>query len=267
VRDLRHAGRTPAVGPESGELAVVGSEPFAFPRFRSAFSLCRNNMKALRGWFGEKKTTLRMWLTLDSKKYQRFHNLIIPASNGTSQIDHLLISLYGLFIVETKNIKGWIFGSENQAKWTQSLYGKKYSFQNPLRQTFRQKKILTEYLNLEEYYVQTVVFFVGDCEFKTEMPKNVLNSGLGRYIKQFNVPILSADQVKQIIEKLEQHNANTTLRTKDHIRSLKERRSSDKVCPKCGENLVERTAKKGPRAGSKFLGCENFPKCRFTKNA
>ena len=81
-------------------------------------------MKALIGWFGEKKTTFHMWLSLDSNVYRRFHDVIIPSKNGTTQIDHLLVSPYGLFIVETKNRKGWIFGSENQPKWTQTLYGK-----------------------------------------------------------------------------------------------------------------------------------------------
>jgi len=89
-------------------------------------------MNRIQGWFGEKKATFYMWLSLNSKVYQRFHDIIIPAKNGTTQIDHLLVSPYGLFIVETKNKKGWIFGSEDQQKWTQSLYGNNYSFQNPL---------------------------------------------------------------------------------------------------------------------------------------
>ena len=61
--------------------------------------------------------------------------------------------------------------------------------------------------------------------------------------------------------------SESTLTNRDHIKSLRERHSSTTVCPKCGSNLVERTARNGPNAGSKFLGCENYPKCRFTKNA
>jgi restriction system protein len=223
-------------------------------------------MRLLRGWFGEKKTTFNMWLSLDGDIYRRFHNVIIPAKNGTTQIDHLLVSPHGLFIVETKNIKGWIFGSENQPKWTQSLYRKKYSFQNPLRQTFRQKKILSEYLDLDESIIQTVVYFVGDCKFKTQLPANVLNSGLGRYIKHFRNRILSPEAVDRVITALEQHVSESTLTTRDHVRSLRERHASSTICPKCGSALVERTAKKGPNAGTKFLGCESYPRCRFTKN-
>ena len=224
-------------------------------------------MKLLRGWIGEKKTTFNMWLSLDGEIYRRFHDVIILAKNGTTQIDHLLVSPYGLFIVETKNIKGWIFGSENQPKWTQSLYRKKYSFQNPLRQTFRQKRILSEYLKLDESIIYTVVYFVGDCQFKTRLPANVINSGLGRHIKQFHDRILSPEDVDRVIRALERHVSESSLTTRDHVRSLRERHASNTVCPRCGSNLVERTAKKGPNAGSKFLGCESYPRCRYTKNA
>jgi restriction system protein len=37
------------------------------------------------------------------------------------------------------------------------------------------------------------------------------------------------------------------------------------VCPKCGGEMVLRTAQKGPNPGQKFWGCSNYPKCRFTK--
>lgn len=223
-------------------------------------------MKKIRGWFGEKKTSFYMWLSLNAKVYRRFHDFIIPAKNGTTQIDHLIVSPYGLFIVETKNRKGWIFGSERQQKWTQSLYGENYSFQNPLRQTFRQKKILSEFLGLNESIIRTVIYFVSDCKFKTQLPPNVIKSRLGKYIKQFDTTVLSSEEVHQIAGVLEQHMTESSLTTRDHVRSLRKRHSSTTVCPKCSSKLVERTAKKGPTAGLKFLGCENYPKCGFTRS-
>ena len=56
-----------------------------------------------KGWIGEQKTELSLWFSLDKKLYRRFHDVIIPSSNGTTQIDHILVSPFGLFIVETKN--------------------------------------------------------------------------------------------------------------------------------------------------------------------
>jgi restriction system protein len=223
-------------------------------------------MSLLRGWFGEKMTTFNMWLSLNREVYRKFHNIILPSKNGTTQIDHLLVSQFGLFIVETKNKKGWIFGSEDQSEWTQTIFKEKYSFQNPLRQTFRQKKVLSEFLELNESLIHTVVYFVGDCTFKTPLPHNVINTGLGRYIRKFQNHILSLQDVKHIIKILEEHISNSTLNKSDHIRSLHQRHTSNTICPKCGSKLVEKIAKKGPMEGSRFLGCSNYPTCRFTKS-
>lgn len=219
-----------------------------------------------RGWLGEKKTTFHMWLSLDSHNYKRFHNLILPSRNGTTQIDHLIVSQYGVFIVETKNRKGWIYGSAKQPRWTQTMYRNKYSFQNPLRQTYRQKKVLAEFLSLDEQLIHPIVYFVGDCSLKTSLPSNVMNSGLGRYIRQFKNPVLSPSDTHRIIGELQSYLSQSTLTYRDHRRSLRKRHESTTVCPKCGGDLVERIARKGPNAGKKFLGCAKFPYCRFTKN-
>ncbi len=88
-------------------------------------------MNTLKGWFEERIAALSLWLFLDRRIYRRFHDVIIPSPNGTTQIDHLLISPFGLFLIETKNFKGWIFGSEDQANWTQSIFGKKRRFEIP----------------------------------------------------------------------------------------------------------------------------------------
>lgn len=223
-------------------------------------------MNRFRGWIGEKKTVFYLWLSLRKKSYYKVHNIILPLENGTTQIDHLIISIYGLFIVETKNKKGWIFGSKEQASWTQSIYGWNYTFQNPLRQTFRQRQILSTFLGVHESKIQTVVYFTGNCIFKTAMPDNVINSGLGKYIKRFQNQIFPLDEVNQIISAVQKHLQESSLSSKDHLRSLRKRHSSTTNCPKCGSKLIERTAKQGPYAGRKFLGCEKFPKCRFTKN-
>ncbi|MCW9705787.1 nuclease-related domain-containing protein [Fodinibius salsisoli] len=223
-------------------------------------------MKRIRGWLGEKKTTFYLWLSLNSKVYRRFHDVIIPSGNGTTQIDHLLVSPYGLFIIETKNKKGWIFGSKGQKSWTQSHYGNNYSFQNPIRQSFRQKKIVSEFLGINESNIHTVIYFVGDCKFKTQLPDNVIKSRLGKYIKQFKDHVFSPEEIDRVVGEMDYYVSESSLTTKKHILSLRERHNSTTVCPQCGSKLVERIAKKGPNAGTKFLGCKNFPKCRFTRN-
>ena len=214
-----------------------------------------------KGWIGEQKTEFNLWFSLDKKLYRRFHDVIIPSSNGTTQVDHILVSPFGLFIVETKNKTGWIFGSETQSKWTQVVYKNKYSFQNPLRQTYRHKKVLSKFLDVDESNIETIVYFNGDSEFKTELPSNVLSHGLGSYIKQFNDIVLSDTEIQRICGLL--IDTEGKISKQEHLQSLHERHTSDTVCPKCGSDLVERTVKE---TGSKFLGCSGYPKCRFSKD-
>ena len=70
-----------------------------------------------KGWFGEKLTTFGLWLGLDDNIYRRIHDIILPSKNGTTQVDHVLISAFGIFVIETKNMKGWIFGGQNDSTW------------------------------------------------------------------------------------------------------------------------------------------------------
>ena len=219
-----------------------------------------------KGWFGEKKTELKLSLALDSDIYTIYHDIVIPSINGTTQIDHVIISPFGLFVVETKNLKGWIYGTDTQSTWTQVVYKSKYKFQNPLRQSYRHKKVLSNHLRIKENNVHQIVSFVGDCQFKTDMPPNVIKSGLGAYIKEFNKIVFSDVEVNEMQNILSRLKSEVSVSTEKHVQSLHNRHSSTTRCPNCGSNLVERTVKKGPNVGSHFLGCEDYPKCRFSKD-
>lgn len=219
-----------------------------------------------KGWIGEKRAAINLWFSLSSKTYKRFHNLIIPSSNGTAQIDHLIISPFGLFVIETKNKKGWIFGSEDGAKWTQVIYSRKYKFQNPLRQAFRQKKVLAEFLGVDDSRIKTIIYFNGNCSFRTRMPRNVRTYGLGRYIKTYKELLFNEAELQLLYFKLKSFQKTSTLKKRDHLRSLRQRHRSKETCPRCGSALVVRMVKSGPRAGTEFYGCKSYPKCRYSRN-
>ena len=103
----------------------------------------------LEGWFGEKLTTFGMWLHLDKNIFRRVDDIILLSKNGTTQIDHVLISAFGIFVIETKNLQRAIFGNEKDSTWCQSIFGHKNRFQNPLRQNFRHIECLAEFLKLK----------------------------------------------------------------------------------------------------------------------
>jgi hypothetical protein len=97
------------------------------------------------------------------------------------------------------------------------------------------------------------------------MPPNVINTGLCSYIERYQDHELLPDEISRILKKLNELVSNPLLTAENHLKSLYERHNSIKKCPQCGFKLVERIAKNGNEIGSKFLGCENYPECRFTK--
>lgn len=227
---------------------------------------------AIKGAVGEAAGAMAAKVFLDPKIYHSLNNVTLNTDNGTTQIDHVIVSRFGIFVIEAKNYAGWIFGSADQAEWTQSLPGgKKFKFQNPLRQNYRHVKALSEFLGLPDDKFHSVVMFWGECEFKTEMPANVMSQNYSGYIKGKTAVLFSDDEVTQMVEALQSGRMPTGLikglqTKKAHLESLNERHGSTTCCPKCGSDLVERVAKSGPKAGNRFLACTAFPKCRYTRD-
>ncbi len=124
------------------------------------------NSAKVKGVLGETGAYLGMLANLDSKKYKIFNNIKIVDQRGKTQIDHVVISKYGIFVIEVKNYQGWIFGNEKEKYWTQNIYGKKTRFYNPLWQNFRHIKALSEYLGLESKYFYNIVFLSGKPHLK-----------------------------------------------------------------------------------------------------
>lgn len=221
---------------------------------------------AVKGYVGELVVRLLAHFMLDKTTYHRLHNITVPTPDGTTQIDHVFVSPYGIFVLETKNMTGWIFGGKDQAQWTQKIYKQTFKFQNPLRQNYKHTKALEAALQVPAETIHSVVTFVGGSVFKTEMPSNVTRgAGFISYITSFRAPVFTAQQVDALVLRLKSERLAPTLAThREHVQHLKQRSdpSAARLCPKCGSPLVLRTVKNGERAGKRFWGCSTFPKCR-----
>ncbi|MBK1874962.1 NERD domain-containing protein [Marinobacter sp. 1-3A] len=156
-----------------------------------------------KGKFGEFLVNLSARWFLDNSRYHLIKNVTLPTEDGTTQIDHVLVSEFGVFVVETKNMKGWIFGSPHQRSWTQKIFRSNHKFQNPLHQNYKHVKTLQALLGLGDHQVHSLVVFVGNSTFKTPMPENV-TQGLGyvRYIKSKTDRVLTQEEVAQAREKV-----------------------------------------------------------------
>lgn len=222
--------------------------------------------RLFKGWFGEQLVRSLAHFQLDRQVYRRLHDVTLITPDGTTQIDHVFVSPFGIFVLETKNMSGWIFGGEKQAQWTQQIYKKRFQFQNPAHQNYKHLKALQAVLGIGPEYVHSVIVFVGPSTFKTRMPANVIRGrGWVRYIKSFQQTAFSEAQVTAMLDTLQAGRLAPTLATRrEHVQRLKQRNdpSASRQCPRCGSALVVRTFKSGPRVGQQFWGCSTFPKCR-----
>ena len=132
-----------------------------------------------------------------SPNYHLLNHITLKHGSSTTQIDHILVSRYGVFVIETKNYKGWIFANAKQATWTQVLYRVKFKFQNPIHQNHLHVVALRALLDyLPQDSIKSVVVFSGDAEFKTEMPNGVFKlSEMIDYMKGCTEELLSENRV------------------------------------------------------------------------
>ncbi|KAA0915307.1 nuclease-related domain-containing protein [Psychrobacter sp. ANT_WB68] len=186
-------------------------------------------MSTFKGILGETVINVAMWLKLEKDVYHRLNNITLPLANGGStQIDHIIVSVYGIFVIETKNYKGWIFGNEKQRQWTQVIMGRKYKFQNPLHQNYLHIKTLADLLELELSYFHPMIAFIGECELKTrdELPEHVLTSGMTSYVKKKQETLLTDEEVITIVEQIESNRFIKSWRTnRAHKAYLKDKHS------------------------------------------
>ena len=223
-------------------------------------------MPSIKGRLGENKVS--NILKRLSDEYFVINDLLLKTSRGTTQIDHVVISKYGIFVIETKNYTGWIYGGENAENWTKNVYGNKYSFRNPLKQNYAHIKALMEILGDSSSTVFIpIVAFSNQADIKVQCSKEVINFyELLRTISCYQQERLTDTEVQQYVHKLSNLTEYTREEKKEHISNIQNEISkkneslNNGICPSCGNKLVPRQGKYG-----NFLGCSNYPNCRFTK--
>lgn len=220
-------------------------------------------------------------------------NVYVPKENGeTTEIDVLMIDKSGIFVFESKNYSGWIFGSEKQTNWTQTLPVKgqkaKNKFFNPVIQNNGHIKHLRSVAG-EEIPMFSVVVFSDNCELKKVQVESVpvvcrrdvvaavekIKGSAEEYTFEngmesvYNMlyPMTQVDaSVKEAhIEAIKNnHSAVETAPAMEESTTAPDEKES-MICPKCGRALVARMAKKGANAGNEFYGCSGYPHCRYVK--
>ena len=140
--------------------------------------------------------------------YKRFlFNVYLPKENGeTTEIDVILLHETGIYVFESKNYSGWIFGTETQQYWIQTLpVGKsksqKTKFFNPIIQNKVHLKWLRQFLGDESrlpFY--SYIVFSDRCTLK----EIILTSGNHFVINRYNIFAAIRDNAMRVGKQLEQ---------------------------------------------------------------
>lgn len=231
----------------------------------------RRNSARLKGSAGEIRVARRL-ARLDPTEYRVLNRLLIVNGDMSSQIDHVVVSRFGIFVIETKNYKGWICGAETSEYWTQYTSRRVVEFRNPIKQNRSHicvlQKVLPEY-GTDIY--RPIVVFAGRAELYkvfSSLPV-VYCRNLLRTIRGYEgAACLSARQVESIVQKLTGINRQDRTAKKEHVcrvrSQMEERRRMEQagICPWCGAPVI---LKQGPYGW--FYGCSNYPACRYRRHS
>ena len=210
----------------------------------------------------------RILARLDSE-YSVYNNVLIKAGDNSCQIDHLVVSRYGIFVIETKDYRGAIYGGINGDYWTQYLRSKPYSFYNPIKQNAAHVNALLHQIPHcgPSKYIPIVVFAPhGDLRLKIDGGAEVVYTySLTKTILLHSEQLLTVEEVEEYKKNLEarlltsKEDLDAHLQYVSNLVETKRSMEHSGVCPRCGGSLVLRQGKNGL-----FYGCSNYPKCRYT---
>ena len=216
-----------------------------------------------KGQFGEYATEFALTNHNIDGQFIVLKNLYLPLQQRTTEIDLLMIHEKGLFVFESKNYSGWIFGDAEQLKWTQSLQnGDKNLFYNPIRQNRTHIKALASYLGKPVSAFTSYIVFSERCSLK-KVPLDTAEVVIVRrpnMLKKLRVmlkqspTVYSNEEIQTMAAKLRELTNRTAAEKQQHNDDINTK------CPFCGSELVMRNGKYG-----QFWGCSTYPKCRFTR--
>lgn len=175
---------------------------------------------------GEALLTLHAQKHFRAPDYHLLNHVTLPFEGGTTQVDHILVSRFGVFVIETKDYKGWIFANAKSASWTQVLFNGKFEFQNPVFQNLLHVRAVRELLDfLPADAVKSIVVFTGDAEFRTEVPDGVFGlPGFLEHVGAQKDEVMSVNRVQFCVGRLEMARLAISEATDvEHVQNLRRR--------------------------------------------
>ena len=175
---------------------------------------------------GEALVSRALRLHFVAPDFHLLNHITLKLENGTTQIDHILVSRFGVFVIETKDYSGWIFADAKHEKWTQVKWRRKSRFQNPIFQNARHVRAVRNLLDfLPPETVKSIVVFTESAQFKTNMPPGVfMLPELIEHLRCTTDEILSLNRVQFCVGRLETARLAISETTDvEHVQNLRHR--------------------------------------------
>lgn len=233
----------------------------------AAFCIIRiilNNPR-VKGSMGEAKIKQIIGRPCDVPGREKFviHNLMLENNSHTTQIDHVVINQNGVFVIETKNYSGTIYGNDNQREWTQVFsYGReKYHFYNPVKQNAGHVHSVRKLIG-DGIPVHSLVVFTKGNTSTIDSDYVYTPEGFSEKLHQGSSQKLTPKEMTNAYKTLLAADKKDTISNAEHVKNIRNTQIdiANGICPRCHSKLVIRHEKNGD-----FVGCSNYPKCRFTK--
>ena len=266
----------------------------------------RRGRAARKGRKGEKIVAKEL-KDLKKRDYIILNNLILPTStNRTSQIDHIVVSTRGIFVIETKSLAGRISGSEHSQYWTQHMASQSRQIYNPLLQNASHIRVLRRlFPEMDADFFISVIVFTEAWRIDVRADEIVESRTFlpDRHIRRTFIPserrkrkwwrpssevrldptrvivtleeltaemkrrkkIIQRNELRQIADKIRENTLGSRQERRTHKEYARDtsrniaREIRLGICPRCGSRLVIKKGENG-----EFVGCENYPDCRFT---
>ena len=204
-----------------------------------AASILKLFLPKIKGFFGEKSVAFFL-SRLDPAKYKVINNIMLQTGRGTTQIDHVVVSNYGIFVIETKNYQGWILENEFDDYWTQVIYKRKEKLHNPIKQNYGHiqalKGILSEHSDVN--YI-SIVAFTTKAVLKVKANTDVIYTvNLPKTIPKYCNNTITDSVKEEIFEKLLSLNIDSRENRKVHVQAIhnnladKHKKVYANTCPK-----------------------------------
>ena len=228
--------------------------------------IVKKNMTQVVGFAGE------FWVQKELNKlpgeYLFLSDVMLEIDGKTTQIDHIVFSKYGIFVIETKQRNTYITGNEHDKDWIVKAGRKKQYMYNPIHQNYGHKKAIEKILGLDDNQVIDIVCVSGQANLRIKSNKVVR---VERLVDR--ILFEKEERIEDYVSMAHRINAMNIVDKnyrKQHIEDIKENINNNTEelrkevvmnrCPRCGNELVIRKGKTG-----EFVGCLSFPKCRYTK--